>query len=192
MSDDFMKYDAPFAKAVAAAVQADYLAMPDLDLAVVTRRLDAKGLANIMTRDLERSVTNPGQRALFPALRRVMKSQMSIEEAKLRSGSMGQWAELATAIAGAAGSIVNTRTVSQTNETLAKLDLQKQQLALQAAQFQANAAQIQLATAQGFPAPGSAAAALGVPNWVIPASIGGVAAVGLIAYLMTRGKRRGR
>lgn len=189
---DFRKYDAPFAKAVAAAVQADYLALPELDRAVRARKVDAPGLRNIMLRDLERAVTHPSERALFPSLRRIMRTQMNIEESKLRSGGMGQWAELATAIAGAAGGIINTRTVSQTNETLAKLDLQKQQLALQAAQLQANTAQIQLAAAQGFPAPGSTAAALGVPNWVIPASVGGVAVVGLIAYLMTRGKRRGR
>lgn len=190
MSDDFRKYDVPFAKAIATAVQADYLALPDLDRAVRARKVDAQGLRSIMTRDLERAVTHPGERALFPALRRVMKAQMNIEEAKLRSGSMGQWAELAGALAGAASGIINTRTVSQTNETLAKLDLQKQQLALQAAQLQANAAQLQLSAAQGFPAPGSAAAALGVPSWTIPVTVGGVAVLGLAAYFMTR--RRGR
>ncbi len=187
---DFMKYDVPFAKAVAAAVQADYLALPDLDRAVVSRRLDATGLRNIMLRDLERAVTEPKARALFPALRRVMKSQMGIEEAKLRSGSMGQWAELAGAISGAASSIINTRTVAQTNTTLAKLDLQKQTLALQAAQLQANTAQLQLAQAQGFSMPGTGPG--GLPGWAVPVGIGGVAVAGVIAYLMSRGKRRGR
>jgi len=171
------------AKAISSAVVADFKRYPSIGRLISRARMSPNALRNIMFRDIERDVKRAPGRPLFPSLRKVFRTQMRVEGAKLRGG-LSQWADLAGAIAGAASGIVGAKITAEGNKDLAKVQLKQEALALQAAQLQADAARLNLAAAQGAP---SAATSSGAAKYMIPAVIGaGVLVAGGAAYMMMR------
>lgn len=185
------KYDRELGSAVAAAVTADYLRSPTLRRVIMSGDLSKDGLRNLMTSDVERYVAKKPGPNLFPNLRAVVKTQMNIEEGKLRGG-MGQWAELAQAIAGAASGIYSAKVTTDAAKKIQALEVQKQQLALQSAQIQASNLKLSLAVAQGDPAAVAAAGGGGSIISAMPTEAKvavGAGALALVAgavYLATR------
>lgn len=172
----------PMAKAISSAVAADLLRSPNLIGLIRSGRMSATQLRNAALRDIERDVKREPGRREFPALIRVIRTQMNVEEAKLRGG-LSQWDAIASMI-GMATSAATTYVKVDSSKDLAKLELQKQQLALQSAQISANAANLNLATSQGQPA------AAGGGSWAVPALVvGGVAAAAVGGYLLLRRRR---
>ncbi|MGH9389541.1 MAG: hypothetical protein ACRD1Z_07990 [Vicinamibacteria bacterium] len=185
-----------YARAAAAAVVADLAYAPSIKRALIEGRLDRRGLANVIFRDLG---ARDGSK-LFPRLRKFFAETARPEVAERAASGMGQWAELATAIipaiASAASSAYGAKTTAETQKKLAELELQKQTLAIKTAELQSKVAQAQYsmaesaavraeakATAEGAPS------VLGVPWWGVAL---GVAGVGTIGYLLLRPKSRTR
>jgi hypothetical protein len=183
------KYDRELAGAVSSAVYADFMKSPTLRRAVLDGQLSKDGFRNLMISDVERFVSKKPGPELFPSLRRVVKTQMNVEEAKMRGG-MNQWAELAQAIAGAATGIYTAKLTTDTAKKLQSLEVQKQTLALQSAQINANNLQLQLAVSQGVPAAAGGAAGSIVSAMPTEAKVAvGAGALALVAgavYLATR------
>lgn len=168
-----------YSKAITSAFLADMAAAPTLVRSVEARRVNGRGLADIILGDLDRGVSG-AKPVLFPNLRAVMRTQINVETAKA-SGGMGEWAELAAAVVSAAGSYV---TATQTAKMAAKTEsIAKQQAAAAAEADRQRAA---LAAAQGVPSAAvPSGGGEGLPSWLLPAA-GVVAVGGAIVYAATR------
>lgn len=147
-------------------------------------------------RDLENYVRGVRGPALFPNLRTTIRTQMNVEESKLRGG-VGQWDAIFSAIgavAGAAGTVYSTKITTDAQKSIANINLEKQSLALQSEQLAAQAANTQVALSQGTPnaivSGQSAIFPAGTPAWVDPVvAVGGAAALATILYFAMRKRR---
>lgn len=180
------------AAALASAFLADMARAPMLEKHVRDRHVDGRVLSSMILADLDRMVRGTRTIPLFPNIRAFMKTQMNVEEAKLKAG-VSEWAEIASAIVGAAGSYVAAKTTAKAQIDITKLQAEQQALAIKAAENEAAKQRLALAQSQGVP--GAAAGVEdGLPSWVIPVGVAAVG-VGTIAYVATRGgskpKRRG-
>jgi hypothetical protein len=178
---------ASLAEATASAIIADAIRIPELWRSVKSGELTKGRLAGIITSDLEREVAGKSGSVLFPNMRALMRTQMNVEELKLRGG-LGQWAELASAVVGAAAGIVGAKISAKAQASVAKSSLQQQQLALRSADIQAAADRATMAAQQGLP--GAAAGVRGgiiggLPPWAIPVGIG-VVVLGVGAVILMR------
>jgi len=177
-----------YAKAFSAAFVADIERSPTLKQSLITKKLDARGLANVAYRSLS------GRQNLFPNLRRIVKEAAKLE---IAPSGMGQWAELIGSLVSTAANVATktytAKVEAKTAESIAKLDIQRQQTAAAAAELQAKAAQLQYSNAEAAvrraeeAAGGPTPSILGVPWW---GAALGVAAAGTIGYLLL--KRRPR
>lgn len=174
-----MQHAEAYSRAITSAFLADMVAAPTLARLIQARQLDGRGLADVILRDLAREASRERGPVLFPNLRAVLRTQVNVEV--IKAGGMSEWAELASAVVGAAGAYVTAQQQAKTQEAIAKLQLQQQQAA-------AEAQRAALAAAQGVP--GATAGTLprtgeGLPSWLLPAAavlgIGGV-----IVYAATR------
>jgi hypothetical protein len=178
----------PLAEATASAIAADAMQIPDLWKAIDSGELTKNRLAGIIMSDLEREAAGRGGPVLFPNMRALLRTQMNVEELRLRGG-LGQWAELASAVVGAASGIYSAKLQAKTQTSLAKTTLQQQSLALRSAEIQAASDRAALAMQQGAPAAAAAArgggGVGGLPPWLIPVGIG-VVVLGVGAVVLMR------
>lgn len=176
-----------FVKAVASAFVADMERSLTIQRAVAAGRLDGKALSNIVIRDLVRDARQEEGVELFPNLRAVLRTEINVEDAR-RRGGMGEWAEIATAVIGAAGSYVTAKTTIDAQKKLANLEVEKQQLLLRSAELEAARQRTALAVAEGIPgAAGGTFSLDSIPWWVLPT---GLAAIGVAAVAAFAGARR--
>ena len=183
-----------YAKALAAAFVADMARSGALQDEIVRGRVGARGLRNMILRDLRRGVAGAEGSALFPNLRAFVAETIDLEALARRQatlGELGEWAELASVLVGAASSYINKRVESKTVSALSKIDVQKQQLAAKAAELEASRARMQYAaseqTARAAEAGAGPLAAVGIPGWVVPAGIAAAVAIG--GYFLLKGRR---
>ena len=193
---DLSHVDRVLATAVVRSMTADISAAPSIQEALRSRRLSPDGLRNMAMRDLENYVKGKKSPAIFPNLRTTIRTQMNVEEEKLRGG-VGQWDAIFSAIgavAGAAGTVYSTKITTDATKKIADINLQKQSLALQSEQLAAQAANTQVALSQGTPSAIVSGQSVffpaGTPGWVDPVVvIGGVGALATILYFATRKRR---
>ena len=180
-----------FAEAATAAFLSDVARAPGIDRAIRQKGLRGPQLVAIMMRDVARGVRGEPGPALFPNVRALYRTQMNVEEDKLRAG-MGQWDAVAAALT-AVGNVYATKVTASAQTSIAKVQATTAQQALDLQALQARAA---LAQAQGFPSataapapgtPGYPGGDGGTPGWVLPVSVGGGILVLLgIGYAVTR------
>jgi hypothetical protein len=176
------------AEATASAAVADTLRIPELWKSINRGELTKGRLADMILDDLAREARGDKGPALFPNMRALLRTQMNVEELKLRGG-MGQWAELAAAVTGAAAGIIGAKITAKAQASVAKTSLQQSQLALRSAEIQAASDRAALAMQQGAPAAAAAArgggGVGGLPSWLIPVGVG-VVVLGVGAVILLR------
>lgn len=150
-----MDRNVAYANALATAFASD-LTSPEVARMVQSGGLTQHQFSRIVDRDVARGISNAPGPALFPAVRAFARQTVDI--ATLRrvqaSGlaSLGEAGimDLGGAIIGAVSAIWGAKMTADANSTLAKIALQRQQIAANAQAMAAKSALIQNATAQGL------------------------------------------
>lgn len=139
---------AEFARAAAASFVADVARSPSLEKAIASRSISKSSLKDLILGDLTRSVSGSSGPVLFPNLRALVQTEVSVGEHRLATGlSQFDFGSLISAAAGIAAGAISYSAAANAQ----KAQLQSQQLSIEMAQIQADTARLQLAAQQGLP-----------------------------------------